>query len=152
MKIAANVNDFHGVLHSKVKVLHGACGLTFCRGLTLKGGGESYFKSTGSTLRFWDTPGRTGIITSCVSGRGNVFGSVRLSVCSEPLDLRTQNLAHTLRTIISRTSLKVKGQGHQGQKCQHSSFQSSFRKGDPRSRSRGSRSQKPKVVGPGQRS
>ncbi len=29
MKIAANANDFYGVLHSKVKVLHGAWGLTF---------------------------------------------------------------------------------------------------------------------------
>ncbi len=29
MKIAANVNDFNGVLLSKVRVLHGAWGLTF---------------------------------------------------------------------------------------------------------------------------
>ena len=37
MEIAANVNDFNGVLHSKVKVLHRAWGLTF-EGVLLKRG------------------------------------------------------------------------------------------------------------------
>ncbi len=32
-------------------------------------------------------------------------------------------MTHTLRTIISRTSTKVIGQGHQGQKCRNFSFQ-----------------------------
>ncbi len=36
MKIAVNVNDFNGVLHSKVKVLLGAWGLTLKGGLTFE--------------------------------------------------------------------------------------------------------------------
>ncbi len=90
------------------------------------------------------------IFTSHVSGRGNIFGSVRLCVCLCLFVLCSLNcwthgplnLAHALRTIISRTSLKVKvkGQGHQGQKCKNSSFQPSFIKRWPkghRSRSQG---------------
>ena len=46
------------------------------------------------------------IITSRVNGGGNIFGSARLSVCL--LDLQTQNLAHTLRTIIPQSSSKDK--------------------------------------------
>ncbi len=66
-------------------------------------------------------------------------------------------MAHALRTIISRTSLKVKvigqDQSHQGQKCKNSRFQPSFRKDGPRSRSQGSsRSKVTKVKGQGRRS
>ena len=45
--------------------------------------------------------------------------------------------------IISQIWVKVKGQGHQSQKCKKSYFQSGIRKNGPRSRSQGSSSRSP---------
>ncbi len=55
------------------------------------------------------------LITSRVSGRGNVFGPVRLSVCEHPhgqTGTQTRNLVEGCIWTISRTNsiFKVKGQ------------------------------------------
>ena len=76
--------------------------------------------------------------------------SVSLCICLRPTGWTVEptDLKFDARIKDHHISDEFKGQGHQGQKCQNSSFQSSFRKGRPRSRSRGSRS---KVVGQGDR-